>query len=62
MATSDATLISTTLTDAIALNELIHHKEDHVIVLDLGDADRVELRVTSLGKTYEPVVREPIIV
>ena len=45
-----------------ALNELIHHKEDHVIVLDLGDANRVELRVTSLGKTYEPVVREPIIV
>jgi hypothetical protein len=33
-----------------------------VIVLDLGDADRVELRVTNLGKTYEPVVREPIIV
>jgi CRISPR-associated protein Cas2 len=45
-----------------ALSELIHHKEDHVIVLDLGAADRVELRVTSLGKTYEPVVREPIIV
>jgi CRISPR-associated protein Cas2 len=45
-----------------ALNELIHHKEDHVIVLDLGEADRVELCVTSLGKTYEPVAREPIIV
>jgi CRISPR-associated protein Cas2 len=44
------------------LNELIHHKEDHVIVLDLGDADRVELRVTSLGKTFAPVRREPVIV
>ena len=45
-----------------ALSELIHHKEDHVLLLDLGDADRVDLRVTSLGKTYAPVVREAIIV
>ncbi len=45
-----------------ALSELIHHKEDHVLLLDLGDADRVELRVISLGRTFEPVVREPVIV
>jgi CRISPR-associated protein Cas2 len=45
-----------------ALNELIHHNEDHVLILDLGDAERVELRVTSLGKTFAPVTREPIIV
>ncbi len=45
-----------------ALNELIDHQEDHVILLDLGDADRVELRVTSLGRSFAPVAREPIIV
>jgi CRISPR-associated protein Cas2 len=45
-----------------ALNELIHHNQDHVLVLDLGSVDRVELRVISLGKSYAPVTREPIIV
>ena len=45
-----------------AVNDLIHHREDHVLLLDLGGADRVELRVTSLGKSFAPVAREPIIV
>ena len=45
-----------------ALKEIIHHEEDHVLVLDLGEAERVDLRVTSLGKTFAPVEREPIIV
>lgn len=36
--------------------------ERSVIVLDLGDADRVDLRVTSLGKAFAPVAREPVIV
>jgi CRISPR-associated protein Cas2 len=45
-----------------ALNEVIHHNQDHVLVLDLGSVDRVELRVISLGKAYAPVTREPIIV
>lgn len=45
-----------------ALSEIIHHTEDHVLLLDLGGTDRVELRVTSLGKSFAPVAREPIIV
>jgi CRISPR-associated protein Cas2 len=45
-----------------ALDALIHHQEDHVLILDLGDADRVDLRVTSLGKAFAPVTREPLIV
>lgn len=45
-----------------ALNEAIHHAEDHVLVLDLGGTDRVELRVTSLGKSFAPVGREAIVV
>jgi CRISPR-associated protein Cas2 len=44
------------------LAELIHHREDHVLILDLGAADRLELGVTSLGKGFEPVKREPVIV
>jgi len=45
-----------------ALDALIHHGEDHVVLLDLGAADRVNPRVTSLGKAFAPVAREPIIV
>jgi CRISPR-associated protein Cas2 len=45
-----------------ALDALIHHQEDHVLILDLGDADRVDLRVTSLGNAFAPVTREPLIV
>lgn len=49
--------------DLIAtLDEIIHHKEDHVILLDVGPADSVKPKVVSLGKEFEPVVREPVIV
>lgn len=45
------------------LDELIHHQQDHVLVIDLGSAERVTPRVVSLGKRgFEPVVREPVIV
>ncbi|HEB94187.1 MAG TPA: CRISPR-associated endonuclease Cas2 [Gammaproteobacteria bacterium] len=44
------------------LDELIHHGEDHVLLLDLGVADRVVPRVVSLGKAFETVKREPVIV
>jgi CRISPR-associated protein Cas2 len=45
------------------LDGMIHHTEDHVMLLDLGLADRVEPRVTSLGKRdFSPVTHEPIIV
>ena len=44
------------------LDELIHHAEDHVIMLDLGLADSVKPRVVSLGKHFQPVEKEPIIV
>lgn len=45
-----------------ALAELINHNADHVLLLDLGHADKVELRVTSLGKVFAAVERQPIIV
>lgn len=47
---------------AAAINEVINHNQDHVLILDLGSVDRVELRVESMGKTYAPVSREAIIV
>jgi CRISPR-associated protein Cas2 len=49
--------------DLIAtLDETINHKEDHIVLLDLGPADNVTPRVVSLGKEFKPVEREPVIV
>ena len=45
------------------LDEQIHHVEDHVVIIDLGPADKVEPKVKSLGKrSFIAVKREPIIV
>ncbi len=44
------------------LDRLIEHDEDHVLMLDIGPAEGVEPRVTSLGKAFRPVEREAIIV
>lgn len=49
--------------DLIAtVDEIIHHTEDHVLVMDIGPADSVKPRVTSLGKEFKPVEREAVIV
>jgi CRISPR-associated protein Cas2 len=44
------------------LDGIIHHREDHIVLMDLGLAEKVKPRVVSLGKDYEPVAREPTIV
>lgn len=44
------------------LDGVIHHDEDHVLFIDVGPADRIAPRVVSLGKSFEAVVRNPIIV
>jgi len=44
------------------LDGIIHHNDDHVILVDVGLADQVVPRVVSLGKAYSPVERTPVIV
>jgi len=44
------------------LDGVIHHREDHIVIMDIGIADKVTPRVTSLGKEFAPVERQPIIV
>lgn len=44
------------------LDNLIHHDEDHVLIMDIGLADEVSPRVTSLGKDFQPVTRDTTIV
>lgn len=44
------------------LSSVIDHREDHVVLVDVGVADSTEPRVTSLGKPFHPLRREPVIV
>jgi CRISPR-associated protein Cas2 len=44
------------------LDSAINHAHDHVILLDLGDAESIKPRVISLGKVFVPISRETIIV
>lgn len=44
------------------LSEHINHDQDHVLILDIGPANAVEPRVTSLGKKFDVVEHKPIIV
>jgi len=47
---------------AARLEAVIHGRDDHVLILDLGPADKVDPRVESLGKTFEPVTRSAIVI
>jgi CRISPR-associated protein Cas2 len=44
------------------LEELIHDRDDHVLILDLGPADKVDPRVESLGKTFASVKRTAVVI
>ena len=44
------------------LDGIILHGDDHVVIVDIGPADTVKPRVTSLGKDFTPVSKEPVIV
>jgi CRISPR-associated protein Cas2 len=46
----------------LALEEVINHAEDHVLILDLGPAAAIRPRVESLGKPFSVVDRGPVIV
>ncbi len=44
------------------LGEVINHQEDHVLLLDIGPAENMKPRVRSLGKRFQAVKREAVIV
>lgn len=45
-----------------ALGEIMNRAEDHVLMVDIGPVEGVVPRVHSLGKVFEPVRREAVIV
>lgn len=44
------------------LRELVKNEEDHVLLIDIGLADRVELVVSSLGKNFVKIEREATVI
>lgn len=47
---------------AARLDAVIHHGEDHVIILDLGPANTAGLGVESLGKRFDAPARQAIVI
>jgi CRISPR-associated protein Cas2 len=44
------------------LRELVKNGEDHVLLIDVGPADRIELAMASIGKTFARIEREAIVI
>jgi CRISPR-associated protein Cas2 len=44
------------------LDGIIHHTEDHVLIINVGLAESVKPQVVSLGKEFEVLERQPVIV
>ncbi|HUZ11868.1 MAG TPA: CRISPR-associated endonuclease Cas2 [Caulobacteraceae bacterium] len=47
---------------AMTLESLIDPASDHVVILDLGPAEDVELAVESLGKSFEAIERRAVVI
>jgi len=45
-----------------SLGEMINRSEDHLLIIDLGPADSIRLRVESMGKSFDPIEKHPVIV
>lgn len=45
-----------------SLQELINTNEDHLMVIDIGPADTVTIKVESFGRPYRPMEHNAIIV
>jgi CRISPR-associated protein Cas2 len=44
------------------LSQAILHREDHVLIIDLGPAEKIKPSIRSIGKAFQPLEREPVIV
>ena len=45
-----------------ALRKEMNQVEDHVLMVDIGPAEHVAPKVRSLGKLFEPVTRQAVVV
>jgi CRISPR-associated protein Cas2 len=44
------------------LRELVKNGEDHVLLIDVGPADRIELAMESIGKTFSKIHRQATVI
>lgn len=44
------------------LRELVKAGEDHVLLIDIGPADKTELAVESIGKTFAGIERRAVVI
>lgn len=44
------------------LDGILNRRDDELLILDLGSADKVSPRIVSLGGKFDPVAREAVIV
>ncbi|MFV0438769.1 MAG: CRISPR-associated endonuclease Cas2 [Desulfopila sp.] len=44
------------------LEDLIDASADHLLIIDIGPAETVNIRVDSIGKPFQPVDRKAIVV
>ena len=44
------------------LDGMIHHSEDHVLIINVGPAESVKPQVVSLGKDFDVIEKQPVIV
>ena len=46
----------------LRLREIIKAGDDHLLIIDIGSANRADLRITSIGKTFNLIERKPVII
>ena len=44
------------------LRELVKSGEDHILIIDIGPADKTDLVVMSIGKTYDAITRHAVVI
>jgi CRISPR-associated protein Cas2 len=44
------------------LRELVKNGEDHVLLIDVGPAEKIELAVESIGKTFSKIDRQATVI
>lgn len=44
------------------LRELVKNGEDHVLLIDVGPADKIELAMESIGKTFSKIERHATVI
>ncbi len=46
----------------LRLREIIKEGDDHLIIIDIGLANKANLRITSIGKTFNQIERKPVVI